>query len=204
MSNALTYLLPIILGISLGASTGLHTTLPLLITAAAAHFGWGNFALRGDFAWLASDTALIVLLIAAILETIGDKVPAVDHALDVIGTVARPLAATLAAAAVFGHGDRTTAAIVGLIVGAPAAFGVHAAKAGLRVGSTAMTFGCANPFISLAEDVIAAMLSLIAIFAPLIAVFVLVMFALLCARIIRNRRAVIPSVSEGSGRAGGA
>src|SRR5205085_900417 len=149
MAHALTYLFPIILGISLGASTGLHTTLPLLLAAAAAHFGWGNFALRGDFAWLTSDTALIVLLVAAILETIGDKVPAVDHALDVIGSFARSIVATLAAAAVFGHGDRTTAAIVGLIVGAPTAFGVHAAKAGLRVGSSAATLGCANPIISL-------------------------------------------------------
>jgi hypothetical protein len=187
MSHALTYILPIILGVSLGASTGLHTTLPLLLAATAAHFGWGNFAMRGDFAWLSSDTALIVLLVAAILETIGDKVPAVDHVLDAIGTIARPLAATLAAAAVFGHGDRTTAAIVGLIVGAPAAFGVHAAKAGLRVGSTATTLGCANPFISLAEDIFSAMLSLIAIFAPLIALFVLVILAWVCARLIRRK-----------------
>src|SRR2546423_8859969 len=137
MPHALTYLFPIILGISLGASTGLHTTLPLLLAAAAAHFGWGHFALRGDFAWLSSDTALIVLLIAAILETIGDKVPAVDHALDVIGSFARPVVATLAAAAALRHSDRTTAAIVGLIGGAPAAFGVHSAMAALRGGSTA-------------------------------------------------------------------
>lgn len=190
MPNALSYLLPIILGISLGASTGLHTTLPLLLVAAAAHFGFGNFALRGDFAWLSSDTALIILLIAAILETIADKVPAVDHALDVVGSFARPVAATVAAAAVFGHGDRTTAAIVGLIVGAPAAFGVHAAKAGLRVGSSAMTLGCANPFISLIEDIIAAMLSLIAIFAPLIAVVLLIALGYLVARILRRRDAV--------------
>jgi len=186
MADALTYVFPIILGISLGASTGLHTTLPLLLVAAAAHFGFGNFALRGDFAWLSTDTALIVLLIAAILETIADKVPAVDHALDVIGTFARPVVATIAAASVFGHGDRTTAAIVGLIVGAPAAFGVHAAKAGLRVGSSAMTLGCANPFISLIEDGLAAVLSLIAIFAPLIAVALLIGLAWLCARILRR------------------
>jgi len=189
MAHALTYVFPIILGISLGASTGLHTTLPLLLAAAAAHFGWGNFALRGDFAWLTSDTALIVLLVAAILETIGDKVPAVDHALDVIGSFARPLVATLAAAAVFGHGDRTTAAIVGLIVGAPAAFGVHSAMAALRVGSTAMTFGCANPLISLIEDVIAALLSLIAIFAPLMALIVLIALAYGVFVILRRRAA---------------
>jgi len=189
MAHALTYLFPIILGISLGASTGLHTTLPLLLAAAAAHFGWGNFALRGDFAWLSSDTALIVLLVAAILETIGDKVPAVDHALDVIGSFARPIVATLAAAAVFGHGDRTTAAIVGLIVGAPAAFGVHSAMAALRVGSTAMTFGCANPLISLIEDVIAALLSLIAIFAPLMALIVLIALAYGVFVILRRRAA---------------
>jgi hypothetical protein len=183
------YLFSILLGISLGASTGLHTTLPLLLVAAAAHFNIGNFALRGDFAWLTSDAALIVLLIAAIVETIADKVPAVDHFLDVIGTVARPLAATLSAAAVFNHGDRTTAAVVGLIIAAPAAFGVHAAKAGVRVGSSAMTFGCANPFISLIEDVIAAVLSIVAIFAPLIAFVLLILLAWTAAAILRRRSA---------------
>ena len=97
--------------------------------------------------------------------------------------------ATLAAAAVFGHGDRTTAAIVGLIVGAPAAFGVHSAMAALRVGSTAMTFGCANPLISLIEDVIAALLSLIAIFAPLMALIVLIALAYGVFVILRRRAA---------------
>ena len=181
-------LLQILLGISLGASTGLHTTLPLLLTAAAAHFGWGNFAMRGDFAWLASDTALIILLVAAILETIADKVPAVDHVLHAIGSVARPIVATLAAAAVFDRGDRTTAAIVGLIIAAPAALGVHAAKSGLRVGSSAMTLGCANPFLSLIEDGIAAVVSLTALFAPLVAVVMLIALGYLCARILRSRR----------------
>jgi len=181
------YLFPILLGISLGASTGLHTTLPLLLVAAAAHFNIGNFAMRGDFAWLSSDTALIILLIAAIVETIADKVPAVDHVLDVIGTVARPLAATLSAAAVFNHGDRVTAAVVGLIIAAPAAFGVHAAKAGVRVGSSAMTFGCANPFISVIEDVIAALLSIVAIFAPLIALVLLILLAWTATAILRRR-----------------
>jgi len=184
----MSYLFPILLGISLGASTGLHTTLPLLLVAAAAHFNIGNFLLRGDFAWLASDTALIILLIAAIAETIADKVPAIDHFLDVIGTVARPLVATLSAAAVFDHGDRTTAAVVGLIIAAPAAFGVHAAKAGLRVGSSATTFGCANPFISLIEDVIAAVLSIVAIFAPLIALVLLILLAIACVQILRRVR----------------
>jgi len=198
MSHALSYLIPIILGVSLGASTGLHTTLPLLLAAAAAHFGWGGFGLRGDFEWLASDTALIVLLIAAILETIGDKVPAVDHLLDLIGSFARPLAATLAAAAVFDHGNRTTAIVVGLIAGAPVAFGVHAAKATVRVGSTATTFGCANPFLSIVEDLIAVTLTLIAIFAPMFAVLALIALALLIARVLRGARAPSPA------RAGGA
>ncbi len=191
MAHPLAYLIPIILGVSLGASTGLHTTLPLLLAAAAAHFGWGGFALRGDMEWLASDTALIVLLVAAILETIADKFPAIDHALDVVGSFTRPLAATLAAAAVFDHGDRTTAVVVGLIAGAPIALGVHAAKASVRLGSTATTFGCANPFLSLAEDLIAAAVSLTAIFAPLLAVLALIALfwlgAVVLSRVRRSR-----------------
>ena len=40
--------------------------------------------------------------VATAIEVIGDKIPAVDHALDVIGTPLRPLAGAVLAASVLG------------------------------------------------------------------------------------------------------
>lgn len=181
------------LGLSLAASTGLNTFLPLLMLASAAHFQVGGVTLNGHYAWLASDTALIVLGLATAFEVIGDKIPAVDHGLDTIGFVARPAAGALAAASVFTGVDPLVAAVAGLVMGAPASFGFHTAKAATRVTSSVGTFGCANPFLSVVEDMLAISLVLIGLFLPLLVpVFLVVAVVVLCKLIMKTRRAGTP------------
>jgi hypothetical protein len=162
-------LLAVLLGLGLSASTGLNTFLPLLLLSAAARFHIAGIELGGRFDWLSSDVAIIVLIIASVVEIIGDKIPAVDHFLDSIGTFVRPLAATVATASVLTGADvnPAVAAIVGLMIGAPTSLGFHTLKAGTRIASTATTFGCANPILSLIEDVISFALTITAIFVPL-------------------------------------
>lgn len=157
-----------LLGLSLAASTGLNTFLPLLMLAGAAHFGFVDSAkvLNGNFAWIASGGALAALAVATAVEVVGDKIPAVDHALDVFGTVARPVVGSFAAASVFTQADPAMAALAGLAIGAPTALGFHAAKAGTRVASSATTMGLGNPLLSLLEDVTAAIMVCVGLMAP--------------------------------------
>lgn len=185
------YVLPVLLGLGLAAATGLRTFLPLLMAAGSARLGLFGVELSGPLAWLASDAALIALALAATLEFAGDKLPVVDHALDVAGTVARPLAGALAAAAVFAPGmeaDPVTLAIAGLIVGAPAALAVHGAKAGTRVAANAGTAGLAAPVVSLAEDGLTVGAVLLALLAPLLVPVALALLLWLAWRLIRRRR----------------
>jgi len=187
----------VLLGLGLSASTGLNTFLPLLLLSAAARFHIAGIELGHRFDWLSSDVAIIVLIVASIVEIIGDKVPAVDHFLDAVGTFIRPLAATVATASVLTGADvnPTVAAVVGLMIGAPTSFGFHTLKAGTRVASSAATFGCANPVLSLIEDVISVSLSLVAIFIPLavpIALGLLVWLLWLVAKRIRRRDVTSP------------
>ena len=189
--------LAVLLGLGLSASTGLNTFLPLLLLSAAARFHIAGIELGHRFDWLSSDVAIIVLIVASIVEIIGDKVPAVDHFLDAVGTFIRPLAATVATASVLTGADvnPTVAAVVGLMIGAPTSFGFHTLKAGTRVASSAATFGCANPVLSLIEDVISLSLSLVAIFIPLavpIALGLLVWLLWLVAKRIRRREVTSP------------
>jgi hypothetical protein len=120
---------------------------------------------------------MIVLILACIFEIVADKFPAVDHFLDSAGTFVRPIAGAVAAASVLTDIDPTIAALVGLIVGAPTSFGFHTLKAGTRVASSATTFGCANPVISLIEDIISFALTVIAIFSPIFVPLVIVLIA---------------------------
>src|SRR5581483_1135725 len=163
-----TVVLAALLGLGLAASTGLNTWLPLLLLSAAARLHLGGVQLNGSFVWLQSNVALAVLLIATFIEVIADKVPAVDHFLHGIATFVRPLAAAIAVAAAFTKLDPVLAAIIGLMIGAPAALGMHSIKAATRAGSTVTTLGCANPILSIIEDAISFSLSAISILMPLL------------------------------------
>lgn len=169
-----TWVLPALLGLGLAASAGLKTFVPLLVLAVSAKFGWFGVELSGPFAWLGSWAALAALSVATLAEIVADKIPFVDHALSLFGTVARPAAGALAAAAAFSGLDPTAAAIAGLIVGAPTALAVHSAQATTRVASTATTGGLANPAVSLAEDAAAFGAAVTALAVPVLVPVVLV------------------------------
>lgn len=166
--EALDYILPLLLGLGLSASTGLNTFLPLLLLAGAARFNVAGIELGAKFEWLTSDAAMIALIIACALEIVGDKIPAVDHFLDSAGTFLRPAAGALASASVLTGIDPMVASILGVMIGAPTSLGLHTLKAGTRVASSATTFGCANPVISVIEDILSLGLSILAIFIPVL------------------------------------
>jgi hypothetical protein len=170
-----TAVLAVLLGLGLSASTGLNTFIPLLILSGAARFNLWGVELGQKFDWLSSDVGLTVLIVAAIVEIVADKVPAVDHFLDSVGTFIRPAAATIASAAVLtgANVDPTVAAVVGFVVGTPTSLAFHTLKAGTRVASTATTFGCANPVLSIVEDVFSVFFSVLSIFLPLLVPFAL-------------------------------
>lgn len=162
------WIAPLLLGLGLAAASGLRTFLPLLMVALAARFGMFGVELNGAAAWLASDSALAALGIAATVEFAGDKLPVVDHLLDAVGTVVRPLAGALAAASVFAGADPVTAGVAGLIVGAPTALAVHGAKAGARGVANSSTAGFAAPVLSFFEDALTVLIVALAVAAPLL------------------------------------
>ena len=194
--DATSIALAALLGLGLSASTGLNTFIPLLLLSAAARFHIAGVELGQKFDWLSSDIGLTVLVIAAVVEIIADKIPAVDHFLDGLGTFVRPLAATVATAAVLTgvHVDPTVAAITGILVGTPTALGFHTLKAGTRVASSAATFGCANPVLSIVEDVISFVFSIVAIFTPILVPLVLLLLGILLWKVVKRGRRPAPAV----------
>jgi hypothetical protein len=183
-----------LLGLGLSASTGLNTFLPLLLLSGAARFHIAGITLGDKFGWLSSDVAIVVLIVASIIEIIGDKVPAVDHFLDTIGTFVRPLTATLATTAALtgANVDPAFAAIGGIMIGAPVSLGFHTLKAATRVGSSAATFGCANPVLSLVEDIVSVAMSVLSIFAPIVVPLVLALVVWALWAIVRKIRRAGP------------
>jgi len=178
------------LAIALAACAGLRAWLPLLLAGALSRAGY--LQLGDSFQFLGSNKALTLFAIATVLELLGDKIPALDHALDVLGTPLRPAAGALLASSVLGQlSDPLTAVVLGTALGAPAALVPHAAKSVLRAASTTLTAGLANPALSLLEDAATLMLFALAVLVPLLVIAMLAFMLYLVARRSSHSRALV-------------
>jgi hypothetical protein len=177
---------PILWGVALAATAGLRVFMPFLFVGGMARYA--NVPAPGMLEWTATDAGFLLLLIATLLEVLGDKVPAVDHALDAVATFAKPAAGVLLPAALLYDLSPAGAWVLGIAAGAPLALGVHATKAGTRALSSASTMGAGNPLISLFEDVLAVAILVFTVLAPLIALALVVMLVVLVARALARMR----------------
>jgi hypothetical protein len=150
----------------LSASAGLNAYIPLLVIGVIDHYT-DLLTLQKPWDTLSNPWILILLGILLIIEMLADKIPAVNHINDAIQAVVRPAAGAVAFAAsanVITDVNPVLALALGLFV----AGGVHAAKAGVvRPVVTATTGGAGNVPVSVAEDVAATGVSILAIFVPI-------------------------------------
>lgn len=191
MEQALALVLSVALGVALAASSGLRAFLPLFAAGLAGRWGW--VPLHEAFAWLAETPALVALGVAVVVESAADKVPALDHALDVAAAPVRTAAGWLVCAAMLAQLPTWASALCAVVAGGGAALSIHATKSLVRLGSSAATAGVANPLVSLAEDaaclvatVLSLLLSVVAVVVALLAGCWVVYAA---RRLLRLRRA---------------
>ncbi len=176
--------LAIAAGIAVSAACGLRAFLPLLGVGLAGKFGF--LALAPAAHWLGNDVTLIALAVATVVEIAADKIPIVDHALDVISTGLRPAAAAIATFALLQPLPDPWDKIAALVF-AGGALAVHAAKSKTRLGSTALTLGLGNPVLSFLEDGLAFAISAAAILIPLIALAGVLVLFWIASRLLRRR-----------------
>ena len=156
------------MGLALAATCGLRAFLPLFAIGCLG--ATGQIELAQPYEWMQRPTALIGLGAAVLLEVAGDKFPMVDHVLDSAAVLVKPIAAMVASASVMTDMDPMVTAVVGLLVGGTLAEGVHLVKAKARLWSSALTASLANPVLSLVEDAVAVVATVVAFLAPLFAI----------------------------------
>ena len=178
----------VMMGVGLAASAGLRAFLPLLVVGVAARAD--VLALGERFQWMTTTPALTVFAVAVLVEIVGDKAPVVDHVLDVAGTIARPVAGAIVAAAPLTGLDPLTGVVVGIVMGGAVAGGVHASKATLRLASTGASGGLANPLVSLTEDALSLSGSVVSLFLPIVTFVLVVGLLYMLLRSLRRRRSV--------------
>jgi len=168
-------ILSICLGIGLAASVGFRVFLPLLAVSLAGHYG--AIPLNGDWEWVGSNTALIVLSVATVIEILAYYVPWFDNLLD---TVAIPLAAIAGTAVMVSTVANLSPVVtwaLAIIAGGGTAATVKSTMGASRLTSSATTGGLANPILATAETGTASVMSVLSIFvAPLAIIMVVLLF----------------------------
>jgi len=151
----------------LSAGAGLNAYIPLFVLGLLNRYT-GLVSLREPWANLSSGWVLAVLAALILVEALADNIPGVNHVNDIIQTFIRPAAGALAFVATSkatGTVDPVLAVIAGILVAGT----VHTAKATVvRPAVNVTTAGMGNTPVSVAEDVTAAGVSVLALALPVV------------------------------------
>jgi hypothetical protein len=172
-------------GVALSSAVGFNAYLPLLVTGVLARTT-DLITLGPPYDQLEEPAVLSVIAAIAVVDFIGDKVPAVDHAFHLVGAVVAPVVGAALAVAV--TQDTGIFPAVSVILGVLAAGATHGARSSVRPFSTLTTGGIGNPILSLGEDGLSATLSFLAIVVPLIALASCIVILAFIAWVLTSRR----------------
>jgi hypothetical protein len=172
----------------LSVSAGLNAYIPLLVVALLARFT-DLIQLNSPWDSLTNGWIIALLVVLSLIEFFADKIPAVNHINDLVQSFIRPTAGAIvfaASAQVITDINPILSLGAGLIV----AGGVHAVKSlAVRPFVTATTAGIGDVPVSMAEDFISTVLSILSIVLPvLVLVAVILMIAWFFSRRQRHER----------------
>ncbi len=167
-------LLGVFTAFGLSASAGLNAYIPLLVVALLAKFT-DLLTLRPPWDALESWWIIGLLVFLSLIEFFADKVPAVNHINDLIQTFVRPTAGAIAFAA-SANVITDVHPVLSLGMGLLVAGGVHAVKTlAVRPAVSATTGGAGNVPVSIAEDVVSTVFSILSVVVPVVIACILVL-----------------------------
>jgi hypothetical protein len=165
-------LIGILVGIGLSAASGLRVFIPLLGMSVAGHYGL--IPLTESFSWLASWQAMLAFGIASLLEVGAYYIPWLDHALDAVLAPAAAVAGTILTASTLGDISPFLKWSLAIVAGGGVSSIVHFGSSAVRAAVGIPTAGLANPIVSSGEGIGSIVLTLLAIFIPLLALAVVI------------------------------
>jgi hypothetical protein len=176
----------ILTGIGLAAPAGLNAYIPLLALALADR-ATDRITLHAPYDALSSNAGIAIIIILLTIEVAVDKVPGLDHVNDIIQSFVRPAAGAVVALAST-SGVVSVSPAVMVLLGLVLAGSVNAVKVTTRPAVTVGTAGLFNPVVSIAEDMVATIASVIAIFLPALVILILAVFAISSILLLRRFR----------------
>ena len=182
--NSNTFL-AIILGVGLSAACGFRIFVPLLAISIAAKCGHVNLA--SGFAWMSSWTAIIAFSTATIFEILAFYIPWFDNIIDAIATPAAIVAGTVLTSSLITDISPFLKWTLAVIAGGGTAGIIQSGTGAARGASTVLTGGLGNFIVSTIELIGSLITTALAIFLPVICIFIIFIFIFLAlATIIRG------------------
>lgn len=166
-------LLSIFIGIGLSAAVGFRIFIPFLITSIAAYTGY--LELSTYFSWIGTLPALIAFSVATIVELFAYYIPWLDNFLDTIEYPFAIFAGIILSGSVISDISPFLKWAFAIIAGGGIAGTIQAATGLTRLKTSAITGGTGNPVVSSVEAGSSVVLSLTAIFIPVVALIIVIL-----------------------------
>lgn len=180
-------LLNVLSAFGLSVSAGLNAYIPLLVVSLLAKFT-DLIQLKSPWDALTSWWTIGILIFLSLIEFFADKIPAVNHINDGIQTIIRPTAGAIVFAA-SAHVITDIHPVLSLVLGLLVAGGVHTVKAtAVRPAVTATTAGTGNVPVSIVEDFISTVISILSVVIPVIIACLLIIITAWILFRMRRRR----------------
>ncbi len=161
-------ILALCLGVTLSAAAGFRVFLPpLVVSLAAIH---QDLPLASGFEWLGTYPAAIALGMATIVEIVAYYIPVIDNLLDTIEIPTAIAIGTMLTAANLGDVEPVLQWTLAAIAGGGTAGIIETFTSMTRLASTSMTGGMGNFLVATMENLSAAILSILGLTLPFLAV----------------------------------
>lgn len=132
--------------------------MPLLILALGDRIAGGDLLSR-PFQFISSVGGILFFLAMMTIELVADKVPRLDHALDILGAVLRPATGALCFMAIT-HQDESMHPVLAMMFGLVIGAAVHWDKVNRRIRLAETGPGLGTPFVSMTEDFVSIVASI--------------------------------------------
>ena len=162
------HFLALCLGVTLSAAAGFRVFVPPLIMSLGAIYS--DLPLASEFEWLGTYPAAIALGMATVIEILAYYIPVVDNLLDTIEIPIAVAVGTILTAASLGDVDPLLQWTLAVVAGGGTAGIIDSFTAITRLASTGVTGGVGNPLFATAEALSSAVLSLLALLVPFLAI----------------------------------
>ncbi|HVT60507.1 MAG TPA: DUF4126 domain-containing protein [Thermoanaerobaculia bacterium] len=176
----------ILIGLGLSAACGFRVFVPLLIAGLASRYG--GLSLVPSLSWIGSYPALLAFSVATLLEIVGYYIPWVDNLLDAIATPTAIVAGILLMASTLVDVPPLVRWTLAVLAGGGTAAVFQGLTTAARQISSISTGGLGNPVLATAEGGSSALLSVLAVTLPILAVLLMAGLLLLVVKLMPLRR----------------